>query len=157
MKYVIAARNYGTSKTEMSCLTMPFIFTLRNQQRMKSELPSKQAIEKELAELESVLVTGKDGLPVVFCHGDLCPANITFDPLRRSATFAAPEYAGANYQAFELAQHFLSMAGADLSKVGREEFVPAKEFQMRWCRAYLGGYKNLPEHKVGSDSNYQSL
>ena len=141
----------------MSCLTIPFIFTLRNQQRMKSELPSKQAIEKELAELESVLVTGKDGLPVVFCHGDLCPANITFDPLRRSATFAAPEYAGANYQAFELAQHFLSMAGADLSKVGREEFVPAKEFQMRWCRAYLGGYKNLPEHKVGSDSNYQSL
>ena len=47
---------------------------------MKKELPSKQAIEKELAELESVLVTGKDGLPVVFCHGDLCPANITFDP-----------------------------------------------------------------------------
>ena len=54
-------------------------------------------------------------------------------------------------QAFELAQHFLSMAGADLSKVGREEFVPAKEFQMRWCRAYLGGYKNIPEHKVSCE------
>ena len=40
------------------------------------------------------------------------------------------------------------MAGADLSRVGREEFVPAKEFQMRWCRAYLGGYRDLPEHKV---------
>ena len=50
-----------------------------------------------------------------------------------------------------MAQHFLSMAGADLTKVGREEFVPAKEFQMRWCRAYLGGYKNLPEHKVSCD------
>ena len=72
--------------------------TFRNQQRMKKELPSKQAIEKELDELEAVLVAGRDSPPVVFCHGDLCPANITFDPLRRSATFAAPEYAGANYQ-----------------------------------------------------------
>ena len=47
-----------------------------------------------------------------------------------------------------MAQHFLSMAGADLEKVGREEFVPAKEFQMRWCRTYLSGYKDVPEHKV---------
>ena len=70
---------------------------------MKSELPSKQAIEKELDELESVLVGGPaaakgESPSVVLCHGDLCPANITFDPLRRSATFATPEYAGANYQ-----------------------------------------------------------
>jgi hypothetical protein len=40
------------------------------------------------------------------------------------------------------------MAGSDLDKVGREEFVPAKEFQMRWCHAYLAGYRNVPEHKV---------
>ena len=36
---------------------------------MKKELPSKQAIEKELDELEDVLA--KDNPPVVFCHGDL--------------------------------------------------------------------------------------
>ena len=67
---------------------------------MKKELPSKAAIEKELDELEAVLVgtEAKESPAVVLCHGDLCPANITFDPLRRSATFATPEYAGANYQ-----------------------------------------------------------
>ena len=71
---------------------------------MKKELPSKAAIEKELDELEAVLVGGTEAAKesqaavVVLCHGDLCPANITFDPLRRSATFATPEYAGANYQ-----------------------------------------------------------
>ena len=36
---------------------------------MKKELPSKQAIEKELDELEDVLA--KDNPPVVFCHGNL--------------------------------------------------------------------------------------
>ena len=81
---------------------MPLIFPFRNQQRMKKELPSKQAIEKELDELEAVLVNAKESPPVVLCHGDLCPANITFDPLRRSAAFAAPEYAGANYQVSEV-------------------------------------------------------
>ena len=69
---------------------------------MKKELPSKAAIEKELDELEAVLVGTEakesQAAVVVLCHGDLCPANITFDPLRRSATFATPEYAGANYQ-----------------------------------------------------------
>ena len=69
---------------------------------MKKELPSKAAIEKELDELEAVLVGTEakesQAATVVLCHGDLCPANITFDPLRRSATFATPEYAGANYQ-----------------------------------------------------------
>ncbi len=118
----------------------------RNNQRMKKEMPSKNAIDKELTELEQVLA--RETPAVVFCHGDLSPANVIFDPVRRSAVFAAPEYAGANYQAFELSQHFLSMAGADLDRVGREEYVPAKEFQMRWLHAYLAGYRNVPEHKV---------
>ena len=51
-------------------------------------------------------------------------------------------------QAFEIAQHFMTMCGSDLSKVGREEFVPAKEFQLRWCQNYLAGLHDIPSQKV---------
>ncbi len=53
-------------------------------------------------------------------------------------------------QAFEIASHFMMFAGGDLDKVGRNEYVPAKEFQMRWLQTYLTGYKELPPHKVVS-------
>ena len=42
----------------------------------------------------------------------------------------------------------MTMCGSDMSKVGREEFVPAKEFQLRWCQSYLSGLHNVPLQKV---------
>ncbi len=57
-------------------------------------------------------------------------------------------------QAFELASHFMTFAGGDLSKVGRNEFVPAREFQLRWCHCYLMGYKNLKENQVFTYTNF---
>ncbi len=51
-------------------------------------------------------------------------------------------------QAFELASHFMTFAGGDLSRVGRNEFVPAREFQLRWCHCYLMGYRDLKENQV---------
>ena len=51
-------------------------------------------------------------------------------------------------KAFEIAQYFMTMCGSDMSKVGREEFVPAKEFQLRWCQSYLSGLHNVPLQKV---------
>ena len=35
-----------------------------------------------------------------------------------------------------------------MSKIGREEFVPAKEFQLRWCQNYLSGFHNVPIQQV---------
>ena len=52
-------------------------------------------------------------------------------------------------KAFEIAQHFMTMCGSDMSKIGREEFVPAKEFQLRWCQNYLSGFHNVPLQQVG--------
>ena len=37
----------------------------------------------------------------------------------------------------------MTFAGGDLGRVGRNEFVPAREFQLRWCRCYLAGYRGL--------------
>ena len=42
----------------------------------------------------------------------------------------------------------MTFAGGDLNKVGRNEFVPAREFQLRWCHCYLMGYKGLKENQV---------
>ena len=42
----------------------------------------------------------------------------------------------------------MTMCGSDMSKIGREEFVPAKEFQLRWCQNYLAGFHNIPLQKV---------
>ena len=53
-----------------------------------------------------------------------------------------------SFKAFEIAQHFMTMCGSDMSKIGREEFVPAKEFQLRWCQNYLSGFHNVPIQQV---------
>ena len=53
-----------------------------------------------------------------------------------------------SFKAFEIAQHFMTMCGSDMSKIGREEFVPAKEFQVRWCQNYLSGFHNVPIQQV---------
>ena len=51
-------------------------------------------------------------------------------------------------KAFEIAQHFMTMCGSDMNKIGREEFVPAKEFQLRWCQYYLAGLHDIPLESV---------
>jgi len=77
-----------------------------------------------------------------------------------------PEFSGPNYQvvefllsskhqtysdvfqSFEIAQHFLTMCGTDLKKIGRQEFVPAMEFQKRWCLHYLAAFRNIELNQV---------
>ena len=39
----------------------------------------------------------------------------------------------------------MTFAGEDLSKVGRNEFVPAKEFQKRWIGTYLKAFLNVEQ------------
>ena len=39
-----------------------------------------------------------DSPRVVFCHGNLSPANIYFDPIRRNISFLHPEFSGPNFQ-----------------------------------------------------------
>lgn len=38
----------------------------------------------------------------------------------------------------------------DVPQVGMEEYVPAKEFQIRWCQSYLAGFRGVPNNKVVS-------
>ena len=49
--------------------------------------------------------------PVVFCHNDLLLANILYDERNHSIRFIDLEYAGPNYQAYDIANHFCEFAG----------------------------------------------
>ena len=84
----------------------------------------------------------------MFCHGNLNPVNIIYDAPTNSVSFVGLQFCGPNFQAFDIAQHFMTLCGPDLSKVGKEEFVPAREFQLRWCHHYLSAYKDISTQKV---------
>lgn len=131
----------------------------RNHHRMLRELPLKATIATELEELELRILHyppspfGDQQQPfvepqLVFCHNDLCPENIIYDAVARTVTFIHLECAGSNFQAFEIARHFYTLCGSDMTKVGSSDFVPAAEFQMRWCHNYLAAFKDISMQKV---------
>ena len=85
---------------------------------------------------------------LVFCHNDLNPNNIMYDPVTRQVSFLHLEFADMNFQAFELARHFYTLCGSDLDRVGSSDYVPAPEFQIRWCQHYLAAYQNTSTKEV---------
>ena len=85
---------------------------------------------------------------LVFCHNDLNPNNIIYDPVTRQVSFLHLEFADMNFQAFELARHFYTLCGSDLDRVGSSDYVPAPEFQIRWCQHYLAAYQNTSTKEV---------
>ena len=48
---------------------------------------------------------------LVFCHNDLLLGNILYDEIEHSIEFIDFEYAGANYQSYDIANHFCEFAG----------------------------------------------
>lgn len=86
---------------------------------------------------------------LVFCHNDLSPQNIIYDSITRNVALLHLEYADINFQALEIARHFFTLnSSSDLAKVGCAEYVPAKEFQVRWCQHYLAAFYDLPGRQV---------
>ncbi|XP_065205682.1 ethanolamine kinase 2 [Planococcus citri] len=104
------------------------------QLRFSKNFPGgKSFLKEELEELKRTLENVSN--PVVFCHNDLLLANIIHR--NNSVTFIDYEYAGYNYQAFDIANHFAEFAGVS-------EFdctlYPSEEFQLDWLRKYLKEY-----------------
>ncbi|KAI5702522.1 hypothetical protein M8J75_001012 [Diaphorina citri] len=79
--------------------------------------------------------------PVVFCHNDLLLGNIIYDETEDKVTFIDYEYAGVNYQAFDIANHFDEFAG--VSPIDHSRY-PGPEFQLNWLRTYLEEYTGSP-------------
>lgn len=96
---------------------------------------------------------------MVFCHNDLLLGNVIYEKSTDRITFIDYEYAGQNFQAFDIGNHFTEFAGMLSSYslyvdqpnhllydniVGVDvidyRHYPSKEFQLKWLRCYLEVY-----------------
>ncbi|TEA30988.1 hypothetical protein DBR06_SOUSAS9610029 [Sousa chinensis] len=99
----------------------------------------KNEINPRYKDLRGFKATTLDS-PVVFCHNDLLCKNIIYDSTKGHVRFIDYEYAGYNYQAFDIGNHFNEFAG-----VNEVDYCwyPARETQLQWLRYYLQAQKGM--------------
>ncbi|KAJ8411143.1 hypothetical protein AAFF_G00171490 [Aldrovandia affinis] len=78
--------------------------------------------------------------PVVLCHNDLLCKNIIYNQSAGHVKFIDYEYAGYNYQAYDIGNHFNEFAG--VNEVDYSQY-PGRTLQLQWLRTYLEAYKEL--------------
>ncbi|XP_039083436.1 ethanolamine kinase 2 isoform X4 [Hyaena hyaena] len=78
---------------------------------LSADVPKVEVLERELAWLKEHL--SQLDSPVVFCHNDLLCKNIIYDSTKGHVRFIDYEYAGYNYQAFDIGNHFNEFAGTE--------------------------------------------
>ncbi|KAM4749526.1 ethanolamine kinase 1 [Rhinophrynus dorsalis] len=103
--------------------------------RFLRDIPNRQVLQEEMGWMKEVL-TGL-GSPVVFCHNDLLCKNIVYNERRGDLKFIDYEYAGYNYQAYDIGNHFNEFAGVNEVDY---DLYPGRELQMQWLRSYLEAY-----------------
>ncbi|XP_059731616.1 ethanolamine kinase 2 isoform X2 [Bos taurus] len=99
---------------------------------LSADVPEVGVLERELVWLKEHLPPLDS--PVVFCHNDLLCKNIIYDSSKGHVRFIDYEYAGYNYQAFDIGNHFNEFAGVNEVDYSR---YPARETQLLWLRYYL--------------------
>ena len=76
---------------------------------MNRNFPSKAKLKQEFEWLKTHL--DKFESPLVLCHNDLLLGNILYDENSNVVHFIDFEYAGPNYQAYDIANHFNEISG----------------------------------------------
>ncbi|XP_051885239.1 ethanolamine kinase 1-like isoform X2 [Pristis pectinata] len=101
-----------------------------------NDVPSFDILSSEIEELKGHLSQIKS--PVVLCHNDLLCNNIIYIEAKGDVKFIDYEYAGYNYQAYDIGNHFNEFAG-----VSELDFsmYPPQEMQVEWLKSYLEVYK----------------
>ncbi|KAK4295415.1 hypothetical protein Pmani_032017 [Petrolisthes manimaculis] len=83
--------------------------------------------------------------PVVFCHNDLALKNIIWRPEDSSVSFIDYEYSAANYQPFDIANHFNEYSGVEERDFS---LCPGDKQQRAWLRSYLSELRGVEETQV---------
>lgn len=104
-------------------------------ERVKANFPPNRHFKDEFAALYKHLAALNS--PIVFCHNDLLLGNVIYEQSTDRITFIDYEYAGQNFQAFDIGNHFTEFAGVDVIDY---RHYPSKEFQLKWLRRYLEVY-----------------
>ncbi|XP_076861535.1 ethanolamine kinase 1 [Brachyhypopomus gauderio] len=112
-------------------------------QRLSREVPTLPHLQEELLWLQQNL--SQLASPVVLCHNDLLCKNIIYNPAGGNVKFIDYEYAGYNYQAYDIGNHFNEFAG--LNEVDYSLY-PGRGLQQQWLRAYLEAYKDYKEQST---------
>ncbi|XP_077324843.1 ethanolamine kinase 1 [Lithobates pipiens] len=107
-------------------------------ERFVRDVPSRQVLQQEMAWMKDVL--SSLGSPVVLCHNDLLCKNIIYNEKRGDVQFIDYEYAGYNYQAYDIGNHFNEFAGVNEVDYN---LYPNRALQLQWLRSYLEAYKEF--------------
>jgi len=84
---------------------------------------------------EGVQMKCKINQKLSFCHNDLLVGNILWDDVEQKVSFIDYEYAGWNYAAFDVADHFCEYTGLDV--LDYEKNYPNKVDRTIFCQKYL--------------------
>ncbi|KAJ1138058.1 hypothetical protein NDU88_004449 [Pleurodeles waltl] len=112
--------------------------------RVQADVPEMEVLDQELTWMESYLPTL--GSPIVLCHNDLLCKNVIYNETKGYVRFIDYEYAGYNYQAFDIANHFNEFAGVNEMDY---RLLPSRETQLQWLKHYLKAYKKLRNDTSG--------
>ncbi|XP_055327537.1 ethanolamine kinase 1-like isoform X2 [Paramacrobiotus metropolitanus] len=102
--------------------------------RFKEYFTHPEQFLAEIKEIREYIKSPKVKSPIVFCHNDLLCGNILYDKEEDRVHFIDFEYAGLNYQAYDLANYFNEFAGVEDCSYDR---FPSKEFQIDFLKQYL--------------------
>ncbi|XP_078500785.1 ethanolamine kinase 2 [Lissotriton helveticus] len=116
--------------------------------RVQANIPAMEVLEQELTWMESYLPTL--GSPIVLCHNDLLCKNVIYNETKGHVRFIDYEYAGYNYQAFDISNHFNEFAGVNEMDY---RLLPSRETQLQWLKHYLKTYKKLRKDTSGVTEN----
>ncbi|KAK3925447.1 Ethanolamine kinase 1 [Frankliniella fusca] len=110
------------------------------EQRFAEDFGGLDRLEAEIRDLQSHL--SPLGSPIVMCHNDLLLANVILSPNRSNVVFIDYEYAGLNYQAFDIGNHFAEFAGVATVDYS---LYPDRDLQTKWLEIYLDELNRLQE------------
>ncbi|XP_061378828.1 ethanolamine kinase isoform X2 [Danaus plexippus] len=108
------------------------------QSRFERSFGSSSRLWSEYRELRRRLAECSS--PLVFAHNDLLLGNVVHDERAGAVAFIDYEYAGYNYQAFDIANHFNEYVGLSLDDIDYSRY-PCEEFQRRWVHTYLSEFE----------------
>ena len=102
------------------------------QKMFETEVPSVARLRKELDKIVETLEALH--MDVVLSHNDLLPQNIIYNNQEDRIHFIDYEYAFYNYEAFDIACHFVEYAG-----MGEPDYnlCPSRAEQLTWLRHFL--------------------
>jgi len=116
----------------------------------QKEFPPKEQLEPRMWELLDYAKSFQS--PVVLCHNDNKAENIIWNSENQTIHFVDFEGMNYNFQAIELASHFIRFCGINPPDFA---LMPSEEFQMKWLKVYLGHYYKYtgrnPEDVKGID------